>query len=50
MFTMMLINITRKRNILIVFDDVIADIMYDKKFEAIIKEPFIRRRSRLDAD
>ena len=30
-------NPTRKRNILIVFDDMITDIMSNKKFQAIIK-------------
>ena len=35
-------NTRRKRNILIVFDDMIADIMSNKKFQAIIKELFIR--------
>ena len=34
----------RKRKILIVFDDMIADIMTNKKFKAIIKELFIRCR------
>ena len=34
-------NPTRKRKILIVFDDVIADIMANKEFQAIIKELFI---------
>ena len=34
----------RKRKILIVFDDMIADIMSNKKFQAIIKELFIRCR------
>ena len=34
----------RKRKILIVFDDMIADIMTNKKFQAIIKEQFIRCR------
>ena len=33
---------SRKRNILIVFDDMIADIMSNIKFQAIIKELFIR--------
>ena len=33
---------SRKRIILIVFDDMIADIMSNKKFQAIIKELFIR--------
>ena len=37
-------NPNRKRKILIVFDDMIADIMTNKKFQAIIKELFIRRR------
>ena len=31
-------NPLRKRKILIVFDDIIADIMTNKKFQAIIKE------------
>ena len=31
----------RKRKILIVFDDMIADIMTNKKFQAIIKELFV---------
>ena len=37
-------NPNRKIKILIVFDDVIADIMTNKKFQAIIKELFIRCR------
>ena len=37
-------NRNRKRKILIVFDDMIADIMANKKFQAIIKELFIRCR------
>ena len=37
-------NSTRKINILIAFDDMIIDIMTNKKFQAIIKEPFIRCR------
>ena len=37
-------NPKRKRNILIVFDGMIAYIMTYKKFEAIIKELFIRCR------
>ena len=37
-------NPNRKRKILIVFDDMIADIMTNKKFQAIIKELFIRCR------
>ena len=47
MFTIILkitIQKTAKRNILIVFDDMIADIMTNKKFQAIIKELFIRCR------
>ena len=35
-------NLNRKRKTLIVFDDMIADIMTNKKFKAIIKELFIR--------
>ena len=35
-------NPKRKRKILIVFDDMIADIMTNKKFQAIMKELFIR--------
>ena len=34
-------NSSRRRKILIVFDDMIADIMSNKKFQAIIKELFI---------
>ena len=37
-------NPRRKTKILIVFDDVIADIMTNKRFQAIIKELFIRCR------
>ena len=37
-------NSSRKRKILIVFDDMIADIMTNKKFQSIIKELFIRCR------
>ena len=37
-------NPNRKRKILIVFDDMIADIMTNKKFQLIIKELFIRCR------
>ena len=37
-------NPSRKINILIVFDDMIADIMTNKKFQTIIKELFIRCR------
>ena len=35
---------SRKRKILIVFDDVISEIMTSKKCQAIIKELFIRCR------
>ena len=37
-------NPNRKRKVLIVFDDMIADIMTNKKFQSIIKELFIRFR------
>ena len=37
-------NLSRRRKILIAFDDMIADIMTNKKFQAIIKELFIRCR------
>ena len=37
-------NPNRKRKTLIVFDDMIADIMSNKKLEAVIKELFIRCR------
>ena len=37
-------NPNRKRKVLIVFDDMIADIMTNKKFQSIIKELFIRCR------
>ena len=37
-------NPNRKRKILIVFDDMIAEIMTNKKFQSIIKELFIRCR------
>ena len=37
-------NLSRKRKILIAFDDMIADIMTNKRFQAIIKELFIRCR------
>ena len=39
-----LYNPNRKRRVLIVFDDMIADIMTNKKFQSIIKELFIRCR------
>ena len=35
-------NPTRKRRTLIVFDDMIADVMANKKFQAVVKELFIR--------
>ena len=37
-------NPKRKRKTLIVFNDMTADIMINKKFQVIIKELFIRRR------
>ena len=37
-------NTKRKRRILIVFDDMIADIMSNKKCQSLIKELFIRCR------
>ena len=37
-------NSSRKRKILIIFDDMIADIMTNKKCQAIIKQLFIRCR------
>ena len=37
-------NPSRKRKILIMFDDMIANIMTNKKFKAIIKDLFIRCR------
>ena len=37
-------NPNRKRKMLIVFDDMIADIMTNKKFQSIIRELFIRDR------
>ena len=37
-------NIKRKRGILIMFCDMIADIMTNKRFEVIIKELFLRCR------
>ena len=37
-------NLSRRRKILINFDAMIADIMTNKKFQAIIKELFIRSR------
>ena len=37
-------NPNRKRKVLIIFYDMIADIMSNKNFQAIIKESFIRCR------
>ena len=37
-------NLSRKRKILIVFDDMIVDVKSDKKFQAIVKQLFIRFR------
>ena len=37
-------NLNRKRKILIVFDDMVADIMTNKKIQSIIKDLFIRCR------
>ena len=37
-------NPKRNKKVLIVFNDMIADIMCNKKFQAIIKELFIRCR------
>ena len=37
-------NLNRKRKIVIAFDDMIADIMTNKEFLAIIKELFTRCR------
>ena len=37
-------DLNRRRKILIVFDEMIADIMKNKKFQAIIKELFLRCR------
>ena len=37
-------NLIRKRKKIFAFDDMIADIMTNKKFQAIIKELFIRCR------
>ena len=44
MFTKILIITTQKeiKKVLIVFDDMIADIMGNKKFQAVMKELFIR--------
>ena len=37
-------NKNRDKKVLIIFDDMIADIMRSEKFKAIVKEPFIRCR------
>ena len=37
-------NSSRKRKILIVFDDMIADITTNRRFQALIRELFIRCR------
>ena len=37
-------NPTRRKKILIVFDDMIGDIMSNKEFQAVVKELFIRCR------
>ena len=37
-------NPTRRRKVFIVFDDIIADIMSNKKFQAVVRELFIRCR------
>ena len=37
-------NKYRNKKVLIIFDDMIADIMRSKKFKAIVKELFIRCR------
>ena len=37
-------DLSRKRKILIAFDDMIADIMANKKYQSIIKELFIKCR------
>ena len=42
--TLIITNQKRKRKVLIMFDDMTADIMTSKKFQAIIKELFIRCR------
>ena len=37
-------NLNRRRKILVVFEDMITDIMRNKKFQSLIKELFIRCR------
>ena len=43
-------NLSRKRKTLIAFDDMIADIMSNKEFQAIIKELIIRRKNSVPKD
>ena len=43
-------NPSRKRKTLIAFDDMIADIMSNKEFQAIIKELVIRRKNSVPKD
>ena len=43
-------NPSRKRKTLIAFDDMIADIMSNKEFQAIIKELIIRRKNSVPKD
>ena len=38
------INPNKKRNILVVFDDVIAEMLSNKKFHPIVTEIFVRDR------
>ena len=44
MFTKIVMNIDKERKILIVFDDMIADIIKNKKLNSIVNELFIRGR------
>ena len=37
-------NLGKKREVLIVFDDMIADMISNKKFNPVVTELFIRRR------
>ena len=41
---LMITALTEKRRILIVFDEMIADIMSNKNIQAVVKELFIRCR------
>ena len=43
-------NPSRKRKTLIAFDDMIADIMSNKEFQAIIKELVIRSKNSVPKD